>query len=127
MLRKVSLITTMLAALALPVGATLLAAGAATLAPTEAVAKKKGKKAKSHGRKHYSGKRYSGKHYSRKRYSGKRYSYKYRGRRAYGHRRGYGYRRYSPRYGRWWRGGYYGYGAGPCWVLGRYGYVWICF
>ena len=40
MLRKVSLMTTMLAALALPVGATLLAAGAATLAPTEAVAKK---------------------------------------------------------------------------------------
>lgn len=116
MLRKVSLITTMLAALALPVGATLLAAGAATLTSTEAVAKKKGKKAKSHGRKHY-----SGKHYSGKRYSGKRYSRKYRGRKSYG------YRRYSPRYGRWWRGGYFGYGVGPCWVLGRYGYVWICF
>ncbi len=112
MLRKVSLMTTMLAALALPVGATLLAAGAATLAPTEAVAKKKGKS--------YGGKRYSGKRYSGKRYSGKRYSRKYRGRRSYG------YRRYSPRYGRWYRGGYWSYGIGACWRLGRYGYVWVC-
>ncbi len=107
MLRKVSLITTVLAALALPVGATLLAAGAATLAPTEAVAKKKGKS--------YGGKRYSG-----KRYSGKRYSGRYRGRRAYG------YRRYAPRYGRWYRGRYWSYGIGACWRLGRYGYVWVC-
>ena len=129
MLRKVSLTTTILAALALPVGATLLAAGAATLAPTEAVAKKK---AKSHGRKHYSGKRHSGKRYSsrkrysgrhyssRKRYSSKRYSYRYRGRRSYS------YRRYTPRRGRFYRGRYWSYGIGACWRFGRYGYVWVC-
>ena len=122
MLRKVSLITTVLAALALPVGATLLAAGAATLAPTEAVAKKKGKSygGKRYSGKRYSGKRYSGKRYSGKRYSGKRYYGKYRGRRAYG------YRRYAPRYGRWYRGSYWSYGIGACWRLGRYGYVWVC-
>ena len=118
MLRKVSLMTTILAALALPVGATLLAAGAATLAPTEAVAKKKGK---SYSGKRYSGKRYSGKRYSGKRYSSRKgYSRKYRGRRAYG------VRRYAPRRGRFYRGRYWAYGVGGCWRLGRYGYTWIC-
>ena len=118
MLRKFSFIAALMAAMMLPVGATM------TMLPTEAVAKKG--QGKSHHGKNSHGKNSHGKNSHGKKSHGK----KSHGKSHHGKgKRGHGYKHYG---GGWyygrdhrWDGGWDGYG-GPCWLRTPIGWVWIC-